>query len=125
MAKKVIGEIKLQIPAGQANPSPPVGPALRQAHGVQDDQHREVGQRQELLNQKEQVGRRPDTMDGSAQQDQLAGEEEAEEQGGEQAAQGEVSPVGSRAPLHMLCDAGHRHLGRKVSDRNGRPGRFG
>ncbi|MBF8255085.1 MAG: 50S ribosomal protein 11 [Deltaproteobacteria bacterium] len=30
MAKKIIGEIKLQIPAGQANPSPPVGPALGQ-----------------------------------------------------------------------------------------------
>jgi len=30
MAKKVIGMIKLQIPAGQANPSPPVGPALGQ-----------------------------------------------------------------------------------------------
>ena len=30
MAKKVIGEIKLQIPAGSANPSPPVGPALGQ-----------------------------------------------------------------------------------------------
>src|SRR4026209_1170950 len=30
MAKKVIGEIKLQIPAGQANPSPPIGPALGQ-----------------------------------------------------------------------------------------------
>lgn len=33
MAKKVIGLIKLQIMAGQANPSPPVGPALGQ-HGV-------------------------------------------------------------------------------------------
>jgi len=33
MAKKVIGTIKLQIPAGQANPSPPVGPALGQ-YGV-------------------------------------------------------------------------------------------
>ena len=33
MAKKVIGSIKLQIPAGAANPSPPVGPALGQ-HGV-------------------------------------------------------------------------------------------
>ena len=30
MAKKVIGEVKLQIAAGQANPSPPVGPALGQ-----------------------------------------------------------------------------------------------
>lgn len=30
MAKKVIGQIKLQIPGGQANPSPPVGPALGQ-----------------------------------------------------------------------------------------------
>jgi large subunit ribosomal protein L11 len=30
MAKKVLGYIKLQIPAGQANPSPPVGPALGQ-----------------------------------------------------------------------------------------------
>ncbi|MBM4242366.1 MAG: 50S ribosomal protein L11 [Candidatus Binatia bacterium] len=30
MAKKVIGEVKLQIPAGAANPSPPVGPALGQ-----------------------------------------------------------------------------------------------
>jgi large subunit ribosomal protein L11 len=33
MAKKVTAYIKLQIPAGQANPSPPVGPALGQ-HGV-------------------------------------------------------------------------------------------
>jgi large subunit ribosomal protein L11 len=33
MAKKIIGMIKLQIPAGKANPSPPVGPALGQ-HGV-------------------------------------------------------------------------------------------
>ena len=33
MAKKVAGFIKLQIPAGQANPAPPVGPALGQ-HGV-------------------------------------------------------------------------------------------
>jgi large subunit ribosomal protein L11 len=33
MAKKVAAFIKLQIPAGQANPSPPVGPALGQ-HGV-------------------------------------------------------------------------------------------
>jgi large subunit ribosomal protein L11 len=31
MAKKVTGQVKLQIPAGQANPSPPVGPALGQA----------------------------------------------------------------------------------------------
>ncbi|GAA8857366.1 50S ribosomal protein L11 [Helicobacter pylori] len=30
MAKKVVGEIKLQIPSGKANPSPPVGPALGQ-----------------------------------------------------------------------------------------------
>jgi len=33
MAKKVAAQIKLQIPAGKANPSPPVGPALGQ-HGV-------------------------------------------------------------------------------------------
>ena len=33
MAKKVIGIIKLQLPAGSANPAPPVGPALGQ-HGV-------------------------------------------------------------------------------------------
>jgi large subunit ribosomal protein L11 len=31
MAKKVAGYIKLQVPAGQANPSPPIGPALGQA----------------------------------------------------------------------------------------------
>lgn len=31
MAKKVIKEVKLQIPAGKANPAPPVGPALGQA----------------------------------------------------------------------------------------------
>ena len=30
MAKKLVGKMKLQIPAGQANPSPPVGPALGQ-----------------------------------------------------------------------------------------------
>ena len=33
MAKEIVGQIKLQIPAGQANPAPPVGPALGQ-HGV-------------------------------------------------------------------------------------------
>lgn len=33
MAKKIIAQVKLQCPAGQANPSPPVGPALGQ-HGV-------------------------------------------------------------------------------------------
>ena len=33
MAKKVTGNIKLQIPAGKAKPAPPVGPALGQ-HGV-------------------------------------------------------------------------------------------
>ncbi len=33
MAKKIVGMVKLQIPGGQANPSPPVGPALGQ-HGV-------------------------------------------------------------------------------------------
>jgi len=30
MAKKIVGYIKLQVPAGQANPSPPIGPALGQ-----------------------------------------------------------------------------------------------
>ena len=33
MAKKIIAYVKLQVPAGQANPSPPIGPALGQ-HGV-------------------------------------------------------------------------------------------
>src|SRR5512145_3246122 len=33
MAKKITGKIKLQVPAGKANPAPPVGPALGQ-HGV-------------------------------------------------------------------------------------------
>jgi large subunit ribosomal protein L11 len=33
MAKKIMANIKLQVPAGQANPSPPIGPALGQ-HGV-------------------------------------------------------------------------------------------
>lgn len=33
MAKKVVALIKLQVPAGKANPSPPIGPALGQ-HGV-------------------------------------------------------------------------------------------
>lgn len=33
MAKKIVAYVKLQIPAGQANPSPPVGPALGQ-HGL-------------------------------------------------------------------------------------------
>ena len=33
MAKKIIGFIKLQVPAGKANPAPPIGPALGQ-HGV-------------------------------------------------------------------------------------------
>ena len=39
MAKKITGYIKLQIPAGKANPSPPVGPAL----GQQDVNMIEIG----------------------------------------------------------------------------------
>ena len=31
MAKKIMGRVRLQVPAGQANPSPPIGPALGQA----------------------------------------------------------------------------------------------
>ena len=31
MAKKIVGRVRLQVPAGQANPSPPIGPALGQA----------------------------------------------------------------------------------------------
>ena len=34
MAKKIVGFIKLQIPAGKANPSPPVGPALAQVREI-------------------------------------------------------------------------------------------
>jgi len=30
MAKKIVGYIKLEVPAGKANPSPPIGPALGQ-----------------------------------------------------------------------------------------------
>ena len=30
MAKKIVGFIKLQVPAGKANPAPPIGPALGQ-----------------------------------------------------------------------------------------------
>ena len=49
MAKKIIGHIKLQIPAGKATPAPPVGPALgtarRQHHGfLQGVQRQDVGQ---------------------------------------------------------------------------------
>ena len=33
MAKKITGYIKLQVPAGKANPAPPIGPALAQ-HGI-------------------------------------------------------------------------------------------
>ena len=38
MAKKIVGFIKLQIPAGKANPSPPVGPALGQLRPQQETQ---------------------------------------------------------------------------------------
>ena len=33
MAKKIISKVKLQIPAAQANPAPPIGPSLAQ-HGI-------------------------------------------------------------------------------------------
>src|SRR5439155_10990176 len=55
-------------------------------------------------------------------QDQLPGEEEAEEEGREEAAEDEVPPVGSRAPLHMLCDSGGGHSRRK-GNRGVRPER--
>ncbi len=38
MAKKVSGYIKLQVPAGKANPAPPIGPALGQ-HGIEGRIH--------------------------------------------------------------------------------------
>ena len=37
MAKKLVNQIKLQIPAGRANPAPPVGPALGAAGGKGPD----------------------------------------------------------------------------------------
>src|SRR5205809_4003889 len=88
--------------------------ALGQANGVEDDQHREVGEGEQLLAHEEQVGGPADSMQPAAEQDQLPGEEKAEEQRGDKAAEREVPPVGSRAPLHRLCDAGSRH-----SRRNG------
>ena len=49
MAQKVVGLIKLQIPAGKATPAPPVGPALGQ-HGVNTVSytHLDVYKRQHL-----------------------------------------------------------------------------
>ena len=47
MAKKITGYVKLQIPAGEATPAPPVGPALgpagRQHHGLLQELQREDG----------------------------------------------------------------------------------
>ena len=42
MAKKIKGYVRLQVPAGQANPSPPIGPALGQA-GLNRSEERRVG----------------------------------------------------------------------------------
>jgi len=102
-----------------------VGPTLGEADGEEDDQHREVGQGQDLLDDEEQVGRLVDALDAAPEQDQLPGQEEAEEEGGDQPAQDEVLPVGSGAPLQLLRHARDRHVRQKGSDPDGEPGRFG
>src|SRR5207253_8497041 len=68
------------------------------------------------------LGRLADAVQAARKQDQLPGEEEAEEEGREEAAEDEVPPVGSRAPLHMLCDSGGGHSRRK-GNRGVRPER--
>ena len=53
MAKEIVATIKLQIPAGSANPAPPIGPALGHRswfEGAKQDQGRKAFQKADLRN---------------------------------------------------------------------------
>ena len=102
-----------------------VGTALGQPHRVQDDQECEVSQGEHLLDEVEEIRRVLDAVEPGRQQHQLPGQEEAEEEGRDEAAEHQVPPVSRRAPLHALYDGRSlHHSGGKVSDPSGAPGRF-
>ena len=88
---------------------PVVGPARRQPHAVEDDQQREVSQREALLEQKQVVRRSAERLEAAPDEQELAGEKEAEEQGGEKAAEDKVSPVAGGSLAQVVFDTGGDH----------------
>src|ERR1700737_2704654 len=73
-----------------------IGAALRQSRAVEDHQHREVSQGEDLLQDEEVVRGLVHGAEPVPREKKLAREKDAEEQRGEQAAEDELSPVSPR-----------------------------
>ncbi len=84
--------------------------ALGQPDAVEDHQHREVGEREALLEQEEVVVRPVQRAQPAPNEQELAGEEDAEEKGRKQAAEDQVAPVGQVAVGHLRFDVGGLHF---------------
>src|SRR5258708_2128038 len=94
---------------------PVIGAALGQPRRVQDHKHREVGECQELLADEEGVGRLVNRTQPVPDEQQLARQEDAEEERGEETAENQVAPVGPSALLHLVCDSWGGHARRNLS----------
>ena len=95
-----------------------VGAPLGQSNAVEDDQHGEVGERQALLDQEEVVVGLAQQLQAAPHEQELAGEEEAEEKGGYNPAESQVAPVGGVAFGPTGFDVGGHHFGAKGISRS-------
>src|SRR5207245_1739196 len=92
-----------------------------QPDAVEDDQHGEVGEGEALLNQEEVVVGLAQRLQAAPHEQQLAGKEEAEEEGGYDPAEDQVAPVGGVATAHLGLDVGRHHFRAKGISRKRPP----
>ncbi len=90
---------------------PVVGAALGQPGAVEDDQHREVAEREHLAQDEQVVAEGPGALDRLRQLQHLVGDEQAEKEGRKHAAEYEIAPVRARPPLRPNPGSHHVRAG--------------